>query len=70
MGEQALQIVKKGIDIAISAGVFKTSEDVVILHNSLLELQKLVNDNKKQKKVEDIEVSESETISPKTKRKQ
>lgn len=43
MGEQALKIVKQGIDMALAAGVFKSTQDVALLHNSLLELEKIVN---------------------------
>jgi cation transport ATPase len=42
MGEQALKVVKQGIEMALSAGVFKSTQDVALLHNSLLELQKFV----------------------------
>jgi hypothetical protein len=45
MGEQSLKIVKQGIDMALAAGVFKSTQDVALLHSSLLELEKFVKNS-------------------------
>ena len=36
---RSLNILKQGIDVAIAAGTFKKSEDVVTLHNALISVQ-------------------------------
>lgn len=47
MGEQALSIVKQAVDLALAAGVYKSTQDVVLIHNALTNLKELVDSDKK-----------------------
>lgn len=47
MGEKALNIVKQAVNLALAAGVYKSTQDVVLIHNSLVELQTFVDNSNK-----------------------
>ena len=40
--KEAVNILKQGLDIALSNGAFKKTEDVALLYNSLVEVQQYV----------------------------
>lgn len=42
MGEKELNILKQAIDLALAAGVYKNTQDVVLIHNALLGLQTIL----------------------------
>lgn len=45
MGEQALSVIKQAIDLALASGVYKNTQDVVLIHNSLIELNKILKES-------------------------
>ena len=69
MGEQALSIVKQAVDLALAAGVYKSTQDVVLIHNALTNLKELVDSDKKAKEDNllkcETPIKESEAIKPK-----
>ncbi len=71
--QQALQIITQGLNIAVSAGAFKKTEDVAILHSStscltnfFIQLEKDSKEDIKQKEL-GKELKEVPVKSPKAK---
>lgn len=69
MKEQALNIVKQAIDLALAEGVYKNTQDVVLIHNALINLKELVDSDKKAKEYNSLQaetpIKETEAIKPK-----